>query len=281
MATSTTYSGYTAEAADQMLVMKFERNVGALVELLSNSDVHVLAPGTSLKTYTNTCTLQDGSADPGASITATTYSTVAATKELTFKKWLKNTPIEAIAQQGWEGAVLATDNQLLRDVQKAVRKSIITGIATGSGSATGATFQAACANGWAAVEEAFEDEGSTPVFFCNASTAAGYLGTATITVQESFGLKYVENFLGLGTLIIDSNVADDYIYCTAKENIIIAAADLSGVEGIPLTMDESGIIAVQHVPSYGNASAQTVVYTGLCVFPMFASRVIKSVVDPS
>ena len=282
MSTSTTYGGYTAKAADLDLIMKFERDVAALQRLLGASDLQVLAPGTNLHTYTNTCTLQDGAADPGASITLSTYSTSAATKELTFKKWRKAIPIESIAKQGYEGAVVATDTQLLRDVQKAVRGTIVSGIATGSGSATGATFQAALAAAWAALEEAFEDEACTPVYFCNYDAMAGYLGAASITVQSEAGVNYIENFFGIpGKIILDSNVADNYIYATAAENIVIAAADVSGIQGMDLTMDESGIIAVHHDPSYATAALETVVYTGLCVFPMFASRVIKSVIDPS
>lgn len=275
MATSTTYGGYTAKAQDVALIMKFERDVEALRELLAASDVQVLAPGTNLKAYVNTCTLQDGVVSPGASIALSTYSTAANAKTLTFKKWRKATPIEAIAAQGYEGAVVATDNQLVRDVQKAIRSTIVGELANGTGSATGATFQALLANVWAAVEAAYEDEACEPVYFANYDSVAGFLGSATVSVQTQSGITYIENFMGIpGKLILDSNVPADTIYGTAKENLIIAAADVRGIEGLPLEMDESGIIAVHHTPNYATASAETVVYAGLCVFPMFASRVI-------
>lgn len=275
MATSTTYGGYTAKAQDVALILKFERDVEALREILAASDVQVLAPGTNLKAYVNTCTLQDGVVSPGASITLSTYSTAANAKTLTFKKWRKATPIEAIAAQGYEGAVVATDNQLVRDVQKAVRNTIVSGLATGTGSASGSTFQQMLANTWAAVEAAYEDEACEPVYFTSQKNVAGFLASASVNVQTQSGITYIENFMGIpGKLILDSNVPDDTIYGTAKENLIIAAADVRGIEGLPLEMDESGIIAVHHTPNYATASAETVVYTGLCVFPMFANRVI-------
>lgn len=282
MATSTTYGGYTAKAQDVALIMKFERDVRALAELLSASDVQVLAPGTNLTSYVNTCTLQDGVVSAGQSITLSTYSTAATGRTLTFKKWRKATPIEAIAAQGYEGAVVATDNQLVRDVQKAVRGTIVGGLASGSGSASGATFQAALADVWAKVEAAFEDEAAEPVYFANYDDIAGFLATASVTVQTDSGINYIQNFMGIpGKLVLDSNVPSGVIYGTAKENLVVAAADVRGIEGMPLEMDESGIIAVHHTPNYETASAETVVYTGLCVFPMFANRVIVGSIGAS
>lgn len=282
MATSTTYGGYTAKAADIDLVMKFRRNLEPLMKLLGASDLQVLAPGTNLKTYTTTGTIQDGSADAGAAITKSTFSTVAAQKELTFKKWYKEIPIEDIAQQGYEGAVVATDEQLLSAIQKAIRSTIIGSLSTGSGSAEGTTFQSAFANTWAAVEAAFEDDAASPVYFVNYDTVADYLGTATVSIQTAFGINYIENFFGIpGTVILDSNVPDSYIYGTAKENLVIAASDCSNILGMELEIDPSGIIAVHHDPNYGYGALGTAAYCGICVFPKYADRVVKGLVDPS
>jgi hypothetical protein len=168
---------------------------------------------------------------------------------------------------------------MLRDVQAKVRKSIYDGIATGTGTAAGATFQAAVANAWGKVTEAFEGEAATPVFFANPMDVAGYLGTANIITQSAFGMNYVKDFMGLGNVLIDSNVPAGTVYGTACENIDVVAANVAAIPGMDLHTDRSGIIAVHNGAKYDHGALESVAYCGLAVFPVFLDRVVKATIS--
>ena len=72
-----------------------------------------------------------------------------------------------------------------------------------------------------AAQVLFEDDEIGAVYFMNPLDVADYLATANITLQTAFGMTYVENFLGLGTVIFNSSVPKGKIYATAKDNIVL------------------------------------------------------------
>lgn len=266
-----------AKAQNVNAVTKFETNLQELLAVLGKSDVNVMPNGQAINIYKSSGTLVTQQVAEGAAITPSEYAmTIAKTVTLTFSKYLKYTGIESIQTKGYDIAVGGTNDAMLRDVQKAVRTAIYDGIKTGTGTgAAGATFQAACANAWAALNAKFEDEAATPVFFANHKDAAAYLGAANITVQTAFGMSYIENFLGLGNVLLDSNVPEGKIIATATENIDICAANVAAIPGLDCYTDRSGIIAVHNGAAYDHAAIETAVYCGLEAFPVFLDRVIK------
>lgn len=266
-----------AKALDINFVTKFESDLHNLLEVLGKSEVEVLAPGAALKIYNTSGTLPAAAVAekaliPDAGIVADNGTVVA----LTYKKYRNLTGIESIGSKGFDVAVGSTNDGLLKLVQKAVRQTIYTGLATGTGTATGATFQARVAAAAAAVAVKFEDEAYTPVFFANPADAYGYLGTANITIQQASGLAYLANFMGIGNVVLDSNVAAGTVIGTAVENIEVVAANVAAIPGMDLTMDESGIIGVHTSPLYENGAIQTVAYCGLAVKPIFLDRIVKA-----
>ena len=52
-------------------------------------------------------------------------------------KWRKSTTAEAILKGGYDQAVGATTDKMVRDVQKTIRTDLFTFLATGTGTATG------------------------------------------------------------------------------------------------------------------------------------------------
>ena len=66
--------------------------------------------------------------------------------------------------------------------------------------------------------------------FMNPLDVADYLTKAQITLQTAFGMTYVENFLGLGTVIFDSKVPKGTIYATAKDNIVLYYIPVNGAD---------------------------------------------------
>jgi predicted metal-dependent TIM-barrel fold hydrolase len=88
-------------------------------------------------------------------------------------------------------------------------------------------------------------------------------------------MSYIENFLGLGTVILDSNIDSGYVIGTAKENLEVIGASIEEIPDMDLRTDESGILAVHNDAAYANGAVETVVYTGLCVKPDYLDRVFK------
>jgi len=266
-----------AKAQDINFVTKFESDLHNLLAVLGKSEVQVMSPGSAFKIYNTSGTLSAATVAEKALIPDSGITTDNGTVvELTYKKYRNLTSIEKIGKIGYDAAVGASNDGLLKLVQKAVRTTIYTGIATGTGTATGATFQAKVAAAAAAVALKFEDEAYTPVFFANPTDAYNYLGTATISIQMMSGLAYLANFMGIGNVILDSNVAAGTVIGTAVENLEVVAANVAEIPGMDLTMDGSGIIGVHTGALYENGAIQTVAYCGLAVKPIFLDRIVKA-----
>lgn len=269
-----------AKAQNVNIVNKFESSLAELLAVLGKSDVNILAPGTALKIFKSSGSLSGESVAENAEIPNSGITMeVAKTVELTYHKFRNLTSVEKVGQLGYDIAVLGSNEAMLREVQGKVRKAIYDGLGEGTGTTEGATFQAACANAWGKVTEAFEGEAVTPVFFVNPMDAAGYLGQANIVTQTAFGMQYIQNFLGLGHAIIDSNVPKGTVYGTASENIDVCAASIAGIAGMDMHTDRSGIIAIHNGAKIENAAIQTVAICGLAAFPVYADRVVKATIS--
>lgn len=265
---------------DYDFVGKFERDIDKLRGILGAADWRRLQPGQVIRSHAIAGTFQNAQTTPGAAVTPSTYADTGTNQPLTFNRWATMTPVEDIAAYGRDEAILRKDDALLKDVQKAIVSGMMTSISTGAtGTASGTGFQAACANAWAALGTACDNERCTPLFFANYVTAGAYLGSAVISVQQAFGLTYVSNFLGIGTLILDVNVPNGKVWATAQENVIIATADLESVADFGMYMSGDGIIAVAHKEAMDNGSIATHVWCGIKAFPMYVDRFIVSTVN--
>lgn len=281
-----------AKAREVEFTLMFNESVKKLVEALGVTRKIPKQAGATLKTYKATGTLADGEVDEGETIPLSKYKTEAITwAEITLKKWRKATSAEAIVERGYEQAVEMTTDRMLKDVQKAVRADFFAfladagadkiddseGSVTGTPSkhyttgtlASGTGLQAALANAWGKLQILFEDDDVEAVYFINPLDVATYLGSASITTQNAFGMSYIENFLGLGTVIMNSSVPQGKFYATAKENLVlyyipVNGADLS--EAFSFTSDATGYIGIHEVPDYTNMTASDVVVSGLTIF---------------
>lgn len=265
-----------AKAQDINFVTNFTTDLRNLMNILGKEDVQVVAPGTAHKIYKASGTLPTDAVAEKAEIPDANYTVGDPTLvEIKYDKFRNMTSIEKIGSLGYETAVSASNNAMLKDIQKKIRSTIFASIATGTGTATGATFQAKVANAAAYLEKKFEDEAHTPIIFASPDDAYGYLADHNVTLETSFGLSYLSNFLGIANVVIDSNVPAGTVYGTATENLVIDAASISAIPGMDLTTDESGIIAVHNGARYENAALDLVAYCGLAVLPVFADRIVK------
>lgn len=256
-----------------------------LMELLGVTRKQAVMEGTTLYSYTTTGTLQANVAE-GEIISLSQYTTAKtaiATAEL-FKA-RKAATAEAIAKTGYNNAVIETDNKLLHDVQKNIRKDMFTllnGSIANSATATGTDLQSALANAWGKLQIAFEDDAAETVYFINPEDAAGYLATAQITTQTAFGLTYIEDFLGLGTVIVNSGVTKGTFIATAKENIVMYYIPMNGdiADTFNLTTDETGYVGINS--GYANnerAQAESLVMCGVKFAPEYAAGVVKGTIS--
>lgn len=258
-------------------------SLAKLVEVLGVTRKIPMQEGTTMYMYTTTGTLQNGAVAEGAVIPLSQYQrNKTAVGEITLKKWRKATSAEAIMKSGYDEAVRETDAKLLRDVQKTIRTGFFTllnGNITGSTSVAEDTLQAALAAAWGQLQVKFEDDAAEPVHFINPLDIADYLKDAKITVQTAFGMNYIEDFLGLGTVIISSQVTQGNVISTAKENIVLyyltMDGDIAGKFG--LTVDDLGYIGIKtDIPTEQRAQLETLIMSGIQFFVEYAAGVVKS-----
>lgn len=265
-------------------VEMFSYSIKKLVEALGVTRKVPKQAGTALKTYKAEGTLGDGTVAEGDTIPLSKYTTKAVTyKEITLKKWRKATSAEAIIDRGYDQAVEMTTDEMLKDVQKAIRKSFFDFLATGTGSATGETFQATLAQVWGQLQTLFEDDEIEAVYFMNPLDVADYLATANITLQTAFGMTYVENFLGLGTVIFNSSVPKGKIYGTAKNNIVLYYIPVNGAdlnEAFAFTSDNTGYIGIHEEPDYTNMTSSDTVVNGMELFAEKLDGVVVGSITP-
>lgn len=259
-----------ARARETEFTYMFSENVRKLMEALGVTRKIAKQAGTVLKAYKATGTLEDGSVPEGDTIPLSKYITEpVAFGELTLKKWRKATSAEAIVEKGHDQAVVMTNDRMLKDVQKGVRVDLFDSLGTGTGVATGANLQGALAQAWGQLQILFEDDAVDTVYFVNPLDIADYLAEANITTQTAFGMTYIEDFLGLGTVITNSSVPQGKIYATAKDNIVLYYIPVNGAdlgEAFDFTSDETGYIGIHEHSDYTNMTAQTTVVNGMIFF---------------
>lgn len=262
--------------------LMFTESLRKLTEALGVTRKVAKQAGTVLKTYKATGTLEDGAVAEGDTIPLSKYTTEAVNYgEITLKKWRKATSAEAIIERGYDQAVGMTTDRMLKDVQKSIRKDFFTFLGTGTGTATGAGLQAALAQTWGKLQTLFEDDDIQAVHFINPLDIADYLATATITTQTAFGMTYIEDFLGMGKVFMNSSVPKGTIYSTAQDNLVLYYVPVNGAdlnEAFSFTSDETGYIGIHEEPDYTNMTASDTVVNGMTLFAERLDGVVKTTV---
>lgn len=268
--TNTIMSADLAYAREVEFAFKFNGGIRKLLEVIGTTRIIPKVAGTVLKAYKAKGTLQDGNVAEGELIPLSKYVTEpVALAEIVLKKWRKQTTAEAIIEKGRDQAVLQTNDAMLKDVQKGIRADFFSFLATGTGKATGATFQATLAQAWGQLQVLFEDDDIDAVYFMNPLDVADYLATANISLQTAFGMTYVKDFLGLGTVIFNSGVPKGKIYATAAENVVLYyiptnSGDMG--ETFDFVTDETGFIGINETPDHDYMTVKNTVASGVVLF---------------
>lgn len=268
-------------------VNQFSHNsLAKLMEVLGVTRKIPMQEGTTMYVYTTTGTLQSGAVPEGEIIPLSKYQrNKTAVGEITLNKWRKAASAEAIMKSGYDEAVRATDEELLRDVQKTVRTNFFTllnGTITGSTAVTATTLQGVLAKSWGQLQVLFEDDTAAPVHFVNPLDISDYLATATISTQTAFGMNYVEDFLGLGTVITSYRVTQGTVVSTAKENLVLYYLTMNSdiADAFKLTVDDLGLIGIRtDIPTEDRMQVETLVASGIQFFVEYAAGVVKGTIS--
>ena len=275
-AAGTTTTADMAPAISVDFTSRISKNIVELQKLLGITDLIPMSAGTDIKIYKWTVDELADQVGEGKTIGLTKVTrTLANTISLALDKYRRNTTAEAIQKVGRNIAINQSDEKLVGKVQKETKKSLYVALKKGSGTVSGTTLQAVLANLWAKLQEYYEDEDVTPVYFINQQDVADYLGTAQITMQTAFGFTYIENFLGLGTAIISPQVTAKNPIAAAKENMRGAYVPMSGdvAQTFSLMADSTGLVGMTHSINSRDASVDTLLMSCVKFFPEFEDGV--------
>lgn len=280
--TNTTVAADLEPAISVDFTSRIQQNITELQRVLGISDMLPMSAGTDIKIYKMSRKNTPSQVGEGETIPLTEIERkLVKTITLDLNKYRKNTTAEAIQKVGRNMAVNQTDEKLISEIQKDIKKTFYTTLATGTGTATGTNLQVTLANLWAKLQTYYEDMDVRPIYFINPQDVADYLGTAQITMQTAFGFTYIENFLGLGTAVVSPQVTAKTPIATAQENLNGAYAPVSGdvAQTFGLTYDTSGMIGMTHQMKSENATIDTLIMSNVVFYPEYVDGVFKGTIQ--
>lgn len=264
-------------------VERFQYSVAKLIEALGITRKIPKEAGTVLKTYKVSGKLQDGAVAEGEVIPLSKYTIKPVTyKEITLKKWRKATTAEAITTYGFNQAVNMTTEEMLRDVQRGIRADFFKFLATGTGKSSGANLKKVLASNTGKLLALFDTDDVAAVHFVNPVTVYEYLGDQEITTQTAFGMTYVQNFLGYGTLFMNASVPEGTVYSTVSDNVVLYYIAVNGAdlgEAFSFTSDDTGYIGIHETPDYDNLTCKDTVASGIELFAEKLDGIIVGTVN--
>lgn len=270
----TKVANITAAVREIDFVSSFNRNWESLREILGIMRPIRKQPGTKLTAYNATVTLQDGTVAEGDEIPYSLAEvTPVAFQELTLLKYAKAVSIEAVNTYGAAIAVQKTDQAFLNELQSKVLTDFYAFAQTGTLTGSAGNFQAAVAKALGEVRNKFKTihrDVNRVVVFANILDAYDYLGTANITIQNSFGIDYVENFMG-ATLILTSDIEKGKVIATPVDNLVLYYVDPADADFKQLGLDytvvgETNLIGFHVNGNYNNAVGETFALMGMALW---------------
>lgn len=274
-----------AAALDIEMIKNFNGDLNKLQRILGIFSPEVVAAGTTMYTYTVTGSLNTTTVAEGDEVPLSKYDVdKTPIGSITINPYRKLTTAQAILKGGFENAVAKTDRKMLSDVRTDIWNDFFTFLATGTGTATGTGLQAAIAQADAKLQDTLETNSDTSdsfVWFVNQFDIADYLADAEITVQNVFGMRYLESFLGVNNIFVTNKVTKGSLYVTPAENIHLYGVDFGslGESGLDYTATDGSLIGVHHVPNYTRTSAETYVLSGCQMLAENLSYIVKGTIS--
>lgn len=258
-------------------VTVFSKNWEALRNIMGVMRPIRKTPGTRLRSFVTAVTLQSGSVGEGEDIpySRATVSEVAY-EDITIEKYAKAVSIEAVNKYGADVAVQRTDEEFRNELQNNVLTRFYTFLNTGALTSTAATWQMALAKAKGIVLDKFQKMRrtvTTVVGFANVLDLYEYLGTSDVTVQTAFGLTYIQNFMGYGTLFLLSapDIPRGRVIAIPVDNIDLYYVDPGDSDfaqlGLNYTVQgETNLIGFHVNGNYGTAVGEAFAIMGLTLW---------------
>lgn len=271
-ANTTLTTDITVQAREVDFVSRFSDNWEALREILGIMNPVRKQPGTKLVSSKATITLEDGNVPEGAVIPYSKAKVEPVVHgELTIEKYAKAVTIEDVNKYGAAVAVQKTDDAFLNELQTVVLEDFYDFLQTGKLTSEESTFQMAVAMAIGKVVDKFKKmrkNASGTVVFVNTLDAYRYLGAAELTVQNVFGIQYIENFMGADKMILSSEIPEGKVIALPSDNIVLYYVDPSDSEfaqlGLNYTVDgETNLIGFHAVGNYSTAVGESYAIMGM------------------
>ncbi|WP_405103067.1 hypothetical protein [Oceanobacillus sp. FSL H7-0719] len=273
------FSALEAKSIDY--TYRFGENFSKFIEALGITRQVPVQEGFTIKMYTAPeVDLADGNVGEGELIPLSKVTPQPAkTKEVTLKKYRKVTTAEAIQRYGRDEAINITDDALVREVQKGIRDDLFDAIkthGTEQANLNAGTLQGALASAWGALEVLFEDDVITTVAFVNPMDVAAEIANKEITLENQFGLRYYVDVTGT-VVMLNNTIPQGTVYATAADNLQVAyiPANSEAYQEFNMYTDEFGYIAMAHGQQLETMSVQTVLASGVLIFPERLDGMVK------
>ncbi|MBQ6127098.1 hypothetical protein IJI69_00410 [Candidatus Saccharibacteria bacterium] len=273
-------------------VTRFTQNWDSLREILGIMRPIRKAPGTKLVSYTASVTLEDGDVPEGAIIPYSKATvTEVAKADLSIQKYAKAVSIEDVNKYGANIAIQKTDEAFLNELQAMVLDDFYDFLTddTSATTITETTFQMAVAMAIGNVRNKFKQLRKTVtniVLFVNTLDAYEYLGAAEISVQSAFGIDYIKNFMGAGTVILSSEIDRNTVIAVPSDNIDLYYIDPADSEfaqlGLRYAVDgETNLIGFHVEGNYNTAVGASFAIVGMALWAEYADGICIATVDPT
>lgn len=275
------YTNISAREKD--FVTRFTANWKALAEILGIVDPIKKEAGTKLKSYVAKVDLESGSVPAGAVIP---YSKATIEEigyeDLTIEKYAKAVPVEDVDKYGAEVAVEKSDDAFLNELQGVVLDKFYTQLTDDTHAMTGTeeNLQKAIAMAIGKVKDKFKKMRrniTSTVVFVNTLDIYEYLGNATISIQNLFGVEYVKNFLGADTIIISSEIEQGTVIAIPSDNMVLYYVDPSSEFAklglVYTTEGETNLIGFHAKGNYGTAVGESFALMGMNLWYEYADGV--------
>lgn len=262
---------------------RFGENFSKFIEALGITRQIPVQEGFTITMYTAPeVELADGNVGEGELIPLSkVVPKPATTKVITLDKFRKVTTVEAIQKYGGaDVAVDKTDEALIKEVQKGIRDDLFGTIMNEDASEQinvgEGTLQGALATSWAALETLFEDDDIQVIAFVNPWDIATQIANKELTLENRFGLNYYTDVTG--TVVFSSTrVERGSIWATVAENIQVAyiSGNSDGFRAFDMVTDEFGYIGIAHGKQLNNVTIETVLLSGILMFPERLDGIVK------
>ena len=272
--TTTQQISVTAREID--FVTQFEQSWAALLEIMGVMRPIRKTPGTRLRSYTTTGTLNETEVVEGDEVPLSRFEVSEVFhKDLDLIPYRKRVTAQAVEKYGAEIAIQKTDESMLNEIQGKILEEFYAFALTGELTGSEESFQMAVSMAIGMVKDKFKKmrlNYGTVVAFANTLDVHRYLGAASISTQTENGVEYLKNFLGADVMIVSSEIPQGTVVAIPTDNIVLYYIDPADGDfqqlGLEYTtgVGETNLIGVHKEGVYGRVAGDTHVLYGLTLW---------------